>query len=114
MTPASRAAGVVATKAIDLPVPTFEASVSCGSYCQGGTVSFEATTYPEYTDLWEVWVKGTDVATLASSHADLLAALEGLGPLLEECDCIHSDSDDPAVCPCAMRRAALSKAKGGE
>lgn len=70
------AASVVATKASELPVPTFEASVSCGAWCQGGSVSFEATTYPEYADLSEVWVRGTDVAALASSHADLLAALD--------------------------------------
>lgn len=56
-------------KANELGVPTFEVSVSCGTYCLGGSANFQPTTYPEFTEADEVWVKGADVAAIAARLA---------------------------------------------
>jgi hypothetical protein len=37
----------------------------------------------------------------------LLQLLADLAPLLEGCDCIHSDPDNPVQCPCKMLRAMI-------
>lgn len=65
-------------KANEIGLPTFEAEVSCGAYCQGGSVNMKPTTYAEFTDADEVWVRGDDAARLAAeieSMKDTILAL---------------------------------------
>jgi hypothetical protein len=54
----------------EIGLPTFEAGVSCGTWCQGGSVAMTPTTQPEYTDAEDVWVKGDAVAALAARLAE--------------------------------------------
>jgi hypothetical protein len=65
-------------KAKDLGVPSYDASVSCGAYCLGGSVNMQPTTYPEFTDANEVWVRGDDVAALAARLAEAERLLRGV------------------------------------
>lgn len=48
-------------KASEVGLPTFEASVSCGAWCQGGSVNMQPTSCAEYEEAEFVWVRG-DVA----------------------------------------------------
>lgn len=57
-------------KANEIGLPTFEAEVSCGAYCQGGLVNMKPTTYPEFEDAEFVWVRGDDAARLAARLAE--------------------------------------------
>ena len=50
--------------ALDVSLPTYEPSVSCGMYCLGGVVTMTETDYPEYTDAEDVFVRG-DIALSA-------------------------------------------------
>lgn len=43
---------------------------------------------------------------LHSDARQLIAALNALMPMLEECDCIHSDRPIP-LCPCKQARRVL-------
>ena len=64
-------------KATDIGLPTFDASVSCGAYCLGGSVNMQPTTYPEFTDADEVWVRGDVVGTeLERQRRELAEAIE--------------------------------------
>ena len=58
-------------KCNELSVPTYEVSVSCGSYCYGGSAVFAPTSYPEHTEADDfVWVKGCDAAALQARLAE--------------------------------------------
>lgn len=62
-------------KASEVGLPTFEASVSCGSWCQGGTVNMQPTTYAEHEEAEFVWVRGdvvgAEIESLRARLADL-------------------------------------------
>jgi hypothetical protein len=49
-----------------LGIPTYEADVECGMWCQGGSVKFYPTDHPHYTDIADVWVKGLDALELVN------------------------------------------------
>ena len=74
--------------ASELGVPTFEASVACGTYCQGGVVRMEPTTYAEFTEASEVWVRGDVVALI---HAEVVS----LRRALLDCAWMALDAEDP-------------------
>ena len=73
--------------ALDVSLPTYEPSVSCGMYCLGGVVTMTETDYPEYTDAEDVFVRG-DIAlsaltALRARVAELEAALKDMQELAE-------------------------------
>lgn len=86
-------------KAHKIGLPTFEASVSCGAYCQGGSVNMQPTTYPEFTDADEVWVKGEDAAKLAAENATLRSTIDDL-----TAGEIHTCHDHCQRTACILRR----------
>lgn len=86
-------------KAHKIGLPTFEASVSCGAYCQGGSVNMQPTTYPEFTDADEVWVKGEDAAKLAAENAALRSTIDDL-----TAGEIHTCHDHCQRTACILRR----------
>jgi hypothetical protein len=60
-------------------LPTFEAEVKCGTYCQGGSVDMTPTQYSQYTDPDEVWVRGdTVMAALTAIKTELAQAQQVL------------------------------------
>ncbi len=61
--------------ATDVGLQTWEADVTCGVWCQGGSVRWLKTDHPQYTDASDVWVRGDDA----------IAALESLRAELAEC-----------------------------
>jgi hypothetical protein len=63
--------GRVMADAIGLPC--FEAEVSCGTWCQGGTVTMTPADGLRYTGADSVWVRGDDAARL---RAELVKAKE--------------------------------------
>lgn len=58
-----------------LGIPTYEADVECGMWCQGGSVKFYPTDHPHYTDIADVWVKGSDALNLVDTLRAELAEL---------------------------------------
>lgn len=85
-------------KAKDLGVPTYDASVSCGAFCLGGSVNMQPTTYPEFTDVDEVWVRGEDAAALAARLAEAKRLLNEAS--LDVSTCFHNaiESRDQLMC----------------
>jgi len=58
--------------ATDVGLQTWEADVTCGVWCQGGSVRWLKTDHPQYTDASDVWVRGDDaIAALESLRAEL-------------------------------------------
>ena len=58
--------------ATDVGLQTWEADVTCGVWCQGGSVRWLKTEHPQYTDASDVWVRGDDaIAALESLRAEL-------------------------------------------
>lgn len=86
-------------KADEIGLPTFEASVSCGQWCQGGSVDMKPTMYAEHTNADEVWVKGEDAAKLAAENAALrqrneeLRQANGWAELEAERDALRKDAE---------------------
>lgn len=57
-----------------LGIQTYETDVVCGMWCQGGSVKFYPTNHPQYTDIADVWVKGSDALDLVNRLRAELAA----------------------------------------
>jgi len=68
--------------ATDVGLQTWEADVTCGVWCQGGSVRWLKTDHPQYTDASDVWVRGDDaiaaLESLRAELAELLAAIEAM------------------------------------
>jgi len=61
--------------ATDVGLQTWEADVTCGVWCQGGSVRWLKTDNPQYTDASDVWMRGDDaIAALESLRAELTEA----------------------------------------
>jgi len=65
--------------ATDVGLQTWEADVTCGVWCQGGSVRWLKTDHPQYTDASDVWVRGDDaIAALESLRAELAECIVAL------------------------------------
>lgn len=85
-------------KCNELSVPTYEVSVSCGSYCYGGSAVFAPTSYPEHTEADDfVWVKGCDAAALQARLAELQAAAWDVHDLVYSALDTPEDADLKAI-----------------
>ena len=80
--------------ATDVGLQTWEADVTCGVWCQGGSVRWLKTDHPQYTDASEVWVRGDDaIAALESLRAELADLQDGYSRLSRDFAlAIESDS----------------------
>lgn len=79
-------------KATDVGLQTWEADVTCGVWCQGGSVRWLKTDHPQYTDASDVWVRGDDaIAALESLRAELAAC----SAVIEAARCIRHWHDAP-------------------
>ena len=80
--------------ATDVGLQTWEADVTCGVWCQGGSVRWLKTDNPQYTDASDVWVRGDDaIAALESLRAELADLQDGYSRLSRDFAlAIESDS----------------------
>lgn len=80
--------------ATDVGLQTWEADVTCGVWCQGGSVRWLKTDHPQYTDASDVWVRGDDaIAALESLRAELADLQDGYSRLSRDFAlAIESDS----------------------
>ena len=90
--------------ATDVGLQTWEADVTCGVWCQGGSVRWLKTDHPQYTDASDVWVRGDDaIAALESLRAELAecaAALPGV---------YYMDSPDGGDVPVSEQLRRMAK-----
>ena len=105
--------------ATDVGLQTWEADVTCGVWCQGGSVRWLKTDHPQYTDASDVWVRGDDaIAALESLRAELAACREEasryLKALYNIIDAWDGNDDSMGSDPAEIARAALSPARKGE
>lgn len=95
--------GVVMADANSLGIQTYEADVKCGMWCQGGSVKFYPTDHPHYTDIADVWVKGSDALELVNGLRAELAQRKApadcrLCAQLHEGRCLLQARKVPVVC----------------
>lgn len=69
-------------KASEVGLRTWEASVSCGQWCQGGSVYMTPTTYPQHEDAEFVWVRADEAGAKIAALAARLAEADKANQLL--------------------------------
>lgn len=84
-------------KANEIGLPTFEAEVSCGAYCQGGSVKMNPTTYPEFEEAEFVWVRGEDAARLAARLAEAEGRLVATDALIDALRFSSREAESEAI-----------------
>lgn len=96
--------------ATDVGLQTWEADVTCGVWCQGGSVRWLKTDHPQYTDASDVWVRGDDaIAALESLRAEN-ARMRAALTRLRDCDWTITLPDRMDAVR-AIARAALEESK---